>query len=212
MVPQLLARPGSPQAVGTRGPAPTSSREWTSALGAACAPLSRSQVSPFFLSPDSRALSCPGRRQGNRKQRPAVAELRVGAASARRSPSCPQKKLFASSFQRSAKSPCAAAGGGARTRARPLASPACSPRGHVTITGSRPRPGAGESGAEIVGNSELYFPASRATSPPLRPWETYIQMVLKRKKEWANKWAHFGPAFGVGGISGHFGSKVKFYY
>lgn len=69
------------------GLAPTSSRLWTP-------PLSHSQVSPPFFSPDSRALSCPGAATGKPKTTASCGRVAVGAASARRSPSCPQKKLF----------------------------------------------------------------------------------------------------------------------
>lgn len=52
---------------------------------------------------------------------------------------------------------------------------------------SAPNPGgsAGESGAEIVGNSELYFPASEASSFHYVLGNIY-QMELKRKRECAN--------------------------
>lgn len=89
-------------------------------------------------------------------------------------PLSPAEETFRPPPRRGAPSPGPAESGAGRAAAgaRPLAGQA---PGHVTITGLQALgASAGESGAEVVGNSGLHFPASRARSSTTS-WEAYIK-------------------------------------
>lgn len=136
--------PGSAPAR-ARGPAPTSSREWTSALGAVRArPPLTLPGKPLSFSPGSKVLSCPGEARGKPKRTASCGRVAVGAASARHGLSSPAKETFSPPPRSGAPSPRAAEprGGAAKARASPLACRALRPRGHVTITRLPPRVGA----------------------------------------------------------------------
>lgn len=167
-VPRPLARPCAPS------PAPTSSRGWCPRPGPRVRALpSRSQVSSFLSLSTAKPFPAPEQLEGNRKEGRPAAE---GPGEQRRRAGAPltrRRNFPAASPPRSAQSRRGGVGGGASGgRRAPIGRPG---PGHVTITGLQALGGsAGESGAEVVGNSGLHFPASRARSSTTS-WEAYIK-------------------------------------
>lgn len=149
--------------------------------------LLRFPANSFLLRPAAKPFHAPEQREGNQRRRPAAAALQPER---RRRPEVPLagKETFSPPPCVSAQSPRRGGVGrrGLRSCRASIGRPgpvAPSPRDNNRAPdrgGS-----AGESGAEIVGNSELYFPASLASSLHYVLGNIY-QMQLKRKRECAN--------------------------
>lgn len=93
-----LTLPGAPQPARAGGPAPTCSRTVAArARSRVRAPLSRAPDKVLSSTASSSALACPGAARGKPEQTASCGDAAVRAASARPSPSRPQRNFFASS-------------------------------------------------------------------------------------------------------------------